>query len=317
MSETLQKRLSRIDLNLLPLLLVLIDTRSTQATADQIGRTQSAVSHALNRLRDMMGDQLFVRHGPKLIPTPLLLELELPIRQLLGDAASIVERGVKFDPATSEREVVIACFDLSTPLAGQVCDALKKMAPGLSFRITNARLSNTRLRAGEIDLIIAMYRNKAQPGQSMSFIRNLGWAFLSSPDIEMPARPSAEDWAAWPHVQVYTGDAGRSPVADAVRVAGIKRRVALQVDGFMQALFVVSQGGMLFTTFPDLVSPLADKFALKAYPLPFEMPEAPLSIVTRDTKHDPFAAWLHSAAKDTITNALNRSDRISPRSKHV
>jgi len=307
MSDTLQKRLSRIDLNLLPLLLVLIETQSTQATADQIGRTQSAVSHALNRLRDMMGDQLFVRHGPRLIPTPLLLELETPIRQLLGDAAGIVERGLRFDPARSEREVIVGCFDLATPLAGQVCEALKARAPGLSFRITDARSSNTRLRAGEIDLIIGLYRNKAEPGQSLSFVRNIGWAFLASHAIDMPAEPTAKDWASWPHVQVYTGGKGRTPVDDAARVAGVKRHVALQVNGFMQALFIASQGHMLFTTFPDLARPVAEKLALRPYPLPFEMPDAPLSIATRETKHDPFATWLHTAAKTEIANALNKT----------
>ncbi|MEL6642033.1 MAG: LysR family transcriptional regulator [Pseudomonadota bacterium] len=307
MSDTLQRRLSRIDLNLLPLLLVLMETQSTQATADKIGRTQSAVSHALNRLRDMMGDQLFVRHGPKLIPTPLLLELEDPMRQLLGDAASLVERGVKFDPARSKREVVIGCFDLATPLAGQVCEALQAAAPALSFRITDARSGNTRLRTGEIDLIIGLYRNKTEPGQSHSFVQNVGWAFFATPETGMPTTPSAKDWAAWPHVQVHTGPQGRSPVADAARVAGVKRRVALQVDNFMQALFVASQGQMLFTTFPALAGPLATKFGLHAYPLPFDMPDAPLSIVTRATKHDPFAAWLHATTKAAISDVLKTS----------
>lgn len=305
MSDDLQKRLSRIDLNLLPLLLVLMETRSTQATADRIGRTQSAVSHALNRLRDMMGDQLFVRHGPKLIPTPLLLDLEIPMRQLLGDAASLVERGVRFDPAHATREVVIGCYDLAMPLTEHVCEALKRDAPNLSFRITDARSANTRLRTGEIDLIIGLYRNKAEPGQSLRFIRNVSWAFLASETLDLPHTPSAQDWAAIPHVQVHTGQQGRSPVADAARIAGVKRRVALKVDNFMQALFVASQGAMLFTTFPLLTHPLAQKLGLKTYPLPFEMPEAPLSIVTRATKHDPFAAWLHDNAAAAVTKTLN------------
>jgi len=304
MTDTLQKRLSRIDLNLLPLLLVLMETRSTQATADQIGRTQSAVSHALNRLRDMMGDQLLVRHGPKLIPTPLLLELETPIRQLLGDAAGLVERGIAFDPAYSDREVVIGCFDLAIPLAGEVCKALKQQGQKLSFRITDARSGNTRLRAGEIDLIIGLYRNTAEPGQNLSFVQNVGWSFLASKELPMPANPTADDWAALPHVQVYTGAQGRSPVEDAARLAGVERHVALQVDSFMQALFIASQGEMFFTTFPALTSPVAKKFGLRCYPLPFEMPEAPLSLVTRDTKHDPFAKWLHESAYRVLLDTL-------------
>ncbi|MEM9343221.1 MAG: LysR family transcriptional regulator [Pseudomonadota bacterium] len=304
MSDDLQKRLSRIDLNLLPLLLVLMETESTQATAKRIGRTQSAVSHALNRLRDMMGDQLLVRHGPKLIPTPLMTDLQVPLRQLLGDAASIVESGVRFDPAQAAREVVIGCFDLATPLAGDLCDALKALAPGLSFHITDARSGNTRLRGGELDLLIAMYRNKAEPGQSLTLIRNLGWAFVGAKSLGLPERPSAEDWARLPHVQVHTGVQGRAPVDDAARVVGITRHVALKVNSFMQALYVASQGKMLFTTFPALIGPVAEKFDLGIYPLPFEMSAAPMSIATRTTKHDPFSLWLHSMATEELRRAL-------------
>ena len=308
MTQSLQKRLSRIDLNLLPILLVLMETRSTQATADQIGRTQSAVSHALNRMREMMGDQLFVRHGPKLIPTPLLLEIEAPMRQMLGDAVGIVERGVRFDPAESDRQIVIACADLGMPLAEAICGALKEMGPKLSFRITDPRSGNTRLRSGEIDMIISLYRNKAEPGQKLSTIRNVDWAFLASREIDLPDEPTSEDWASYPHVQVHTGSGGRTPVDDAARVAGVKRSVALQVDSFMQALYVASHGKMLFTTFPALAGPVAEKFGLKAYPLPFEMPPAPLAIITRDTTHDPLAAWLHDCALNVITAALE--DRV-------
>ena len=309
MSKTLQKRLSRIDLNLLPILLVLMETRSTQATADQIGRTQSAVSHALNRMREMMGDQLFVRHGPKLVPTPLLIELEVPMRQVLGDAVSLVERGARFDPATSDRQIVIACFDLGMPLAEAVCNALRDIGPGLSFRITDPRSGNTRLRSGEIDMIISLYRNKAEPGQKLTFVRNVDWAFLASKEIGLPETPSVADWAGFPHVQVHTGPGGRTPVDDAARIAGVKRSVALQVDSFMQALYVASHGKMLFTTFPALAGPVAKKFGLRSYPLPFEMPPAPLAVITRDTSHDPLARFLQDKAVDVIRDTLERASR--------
>lgn len=307
MSDDLQKRLSRIDLNLLPLLLVLMETKSTQATAQRIGRTQSAVSHALNRLRDMMGDQLLVRHGPKLIPTPLLVDLQVPLRQLLGDAASIVESGVKFDPSQASREVVVGCFDLATPLAGDLCDALKAMAPGLRFHITDARSGNTRLRSGEVDLLISMYRNKPDPGQSLSFITNLDWAFVGARSLGLADGPSAKVWAGLPHVQVHTGAQGRTPVDDAARVARVTREVALKVNNFMQALYVASQGKMLFTTFPALIGPVAEKFDLVVYPLPFSMPAAPMSIVTRATKYDPFSHWLHETSKAVIEDVLRKS----------
>ena len=75
----------------------------------------------------------------------------------------------------------------------------------------------------------------------------------------------------------------------------------------MQALYVASQGRMLFTTFPALVGPVAETFGLRVYPLPFDMPKAPLSVVTRATRHDPFSHWLHTAATEVIHSALRGS----------
>ena len=180
----------------------------------------------------------------------------------------------------------------------------KAKAPGLRFHITDARSGNTRLRSGEVDLLISMYRNKAQPGQSISSIANLDWAFVAARRLGLPSDPSAETWAGLPHVQVHTGAQGRTPVEDAARLAGVTREVALKVSNFMQALYVASQGKMLFTTFPALIGPIAEKFDLGIYKLPFEMPAAPLSIVTRATKFDPFSLWLHETAKAVIEEAL-------------
>ena len=299
MNDDLRRRLSRIDLNLLPVLLVLMETGSTQATADRIGRTQSAVSHALNRLRDMLGDALFVRHGPRLVPTPLLLEMEAPLSAILHDAALLVERGRRFDPRTAERVVVIGCPDLALPLAEAICDGLARDAPNIQFRITGHRNGTTRLREGELDLLISLYRNTPDPGQRMSHVAAVDWAFYGAPGVISAAAPSAEDWARLPHVQVHTGAGGRTPIDDAARLAGVRRRVGLQVESFFEALFVASRGRMFFTTFPGLVRPIAARMGLEEHPLPFDVPSAPVCVITRDTKFEPLSQWVHEVAAAT------------------
>lgn len=310
MSNDLQKRLSRIDLNLLPVLLVLIETRSTQATAERIGRTQSAVSHALKRLRETLNDPLFIRHGPQLIATPLLLELHQPLTELLNNAALLVNRGHAFDPASSDRQVVIGCPDLVIPLADAICEDLAAQAPGMTFRITGNRHGNSRLRAGELDMLISLYRNQAEPGQSMSHVSSASWAFYTSPELSpVNQPPAAEDWAQLPHVQVYTGPDGRSPVDDAAQLAGISREITLQVDGFLEALYVASRGRASFTTFPVLVGPVANTMGLIEHRLPFSVPAAPVSLITRGTEFEPLSRWLHSTARSTLETRIKNEHK--------
>lgn len=304
MNNDLQKRLAKVDLNLLPILLVLMQTRSTQETAAKIGRTQSAVSHSLARLREMLGDELLVRHGPKLVPSPRLLELEKPIIRLLSDAVGLVERGLAFDAANSEREIVIGCLDLAMPMAEYICAELAKDGPHLKFRITGPRHANSRLVTAEVDLVLALYRNSVEPGLEMTQVGLLEWSFYASQSLNLEVDPSVETWCNFPHVQVYTGGAGRSPIDDAVMVSGVERNVALRVESYLQALYVVSQGKMLFSTFPTLAEPVARKLGLTCCNLPIDLPPAPLSVLTRSTAHDPFVSWLHSRSAKAASSYL-------------
>lgn len=311
MASALHQRLSKVDLNLLPVLLVLIETQSTQLTADRIGRSQSAVSHALNRLREMLGDPLFIRHGPALQPTPLLAELQEPLRQLLFEVTTIVSRGATFDAPTSTREIVIGCPDIASPLAMSLCKTLQQQGPQLTFRITSTRQGSALLKAGEIDLMLSLYRNKAEHGQDITHIGALKWGFYTGGKCRIAKKPSAAHWCSRPHVQVHTGKGGRTPIDDAASIAGVTREIGLKVNSFMEALFVASQGEMFFTTFPALAHPVALALRLKEFPLPLDVHAAPLSIVTRQTRFDPMSQWLHEHAVRHVERALLSSDYFS------
>lgn len=297
-NDDLLKKLARTDLNLLPVLMVLIETGSTQATADRIGRTQSAVSHALNRLRDLLGDPLFVRHGPKLVPTPLVANLRDPLVRLLHEATRLVDQGRDFDPAEAKRQVVIGAPDLALPLAQHVIEALKIQGPGLSFQLTNHRHGNTRLMNGEVDLLISLYRHEPRPGTDMTVIGQDDWCFYANPDIGLPDRPTAEDWISRGHIQVFTGPRGRTPIEDAARLAGVTRQVELQVSGFLEALYLAGSAGLFFTNFNALVRPSAERMGLRRFPLPFQVAPAPVVVITRDGKHDAYSRWLGQVAAE-------------------
>ena len=96
--------LASIDLNLLVALDALLEERHVTRAARRIGRTQSATSHSLARLREILGDPLLVRSGAVLVPTPRAIELAGPVRAIL-DAIRRTLAGARFEPATASRAV--------------------------------------------------------------------------------------------------------------------------------------------------------------------------------------------------------------------
>src|SRR5580704_4316256 len=89
------------DLNLLVILDALLEERSVTGAARRLGVTQSAVSHALARLRDHFGDPLLVRTSAGMTPTLRASELREPIRRGLETLREVAQRGAPFEPGTA------------------------------------------------------------------------------------------------------------------------------------------------------------------------------------------------------------------------
>ena len=110
--------LSNLDLNLLFTLHAVLAERSVARAAARLHVTSPAVSNALARLRDAIGDPLFVRKGRGLTPTPRALELEATLTSTFG-ALERALTATPFDPKTSERSFSLALSD--TPISSRVC----------------------------------------------------------------------------------------------------------------------------------------------------------------------------------------------------
>ena len=148
----------KLDLNLLNLFDTLYELRSVTKAAARLNLTQSAISHALRRLREAMGDPLFVRAAGGLQPTPRAAEMAPGIRaglaQLRGAMAPTA-----FEPATSTRSFTIATGTYFCALLIPELVALGRViAPGVSFRIVPV---DTRLLAdldeSTIDLALGAF----------------------------------------------------------------------------------------------------------------------------------------------------------------
>jgi len=153
-------RLAGIDLNLLVVLDALLQESSVTAAARRIGLSQSATSHALARLRDLIGDPILLRTPQGMAPTARAKALTGAVRDILESAEGVFVAPERFDAATAS-----SVFRIATDPAGQLTilpglvERLRVEAPGVSIISPSLRTEDLvrDLQSGAIDFAITSY----------------------------------------------------------------------------------------------------------------------------------------------------------------
>lgn len=293
--------LTRCDLNLLTTLHTLIKTKSVSAAAFELGRTQPAVSQALNRLRLMFSDSLMFRNGRGLSITPFALSLAPQLERILSETAFLISNEQAFNPKIDERNIVVGGADIAFEPLVNLITLLRKEAPQLKYRISGYEENTKRLLNGDIDAIISFYTNKVAPGIEVNSLGKRKWATFGQKANKFIKEPNLDNWCNSEHVNIYFSDNGPEQINDALKKMGRHRKISLQVESFQQALSLVASSDLLFTTMEDYAAAPAARLGLASRQLPFHVSSVPSSIITRDTKWDPVARWLLPFAKTAFT----------------
>lgn len=142
-SDTELARLASVNLNLLVPLLALLEERSVTKAAAAVGLSQPAMSHALRRMRRLLGDELIVRRGNGMALTPRAVELIAPLRATLHQTARLVSPA-SFDPAVDRRVITVA-MTTSTAfvLGGTVARLVAERAPKAVLRLRTTHTATT------------------------------------------------------------------------------------------------------------------------------------------------------------------------------
>ncbi|MEO8706682.1 MAG: LysR family transcriptional regulator [Kofleriaceae bacterium] len=294
-------RLAGIDLNLLTTLDAILEHHSVTLAARDLGLTQPAVSHALRRLRELLGDSLLVRTAHGMTPTPRALELRPGVRAALAAAEAVLQAAPAFDPASAERTFVITCVDqaayevlprLATELAQQAPKVRIAVKPTATERITDAL-------GGELDLAIGVFID-----QPVNIRERLLWHddFACVVRRGSAAARGPFDLARYlslRHLFIAPRGLPGSPVDDLLARRGHRRNVVMTVPHFLVAPHVVaSTDGLVWTAPSGLARPFARQ-------LPLTLREPPFSIGGFDVvmrwhlrlDRDPGLAWLRGVVQ--------------------
>jgi DNA-binding transcriptional LysR family regulator len=125
--------LREVDANLLVTLDALLVDASVTRAAERLGRSASAISHALAKLREIFNDELFVRAGQKLVPTAKALELAPTVHVILAGMESLLRPNKPFDPSETSRDFAVAASEAGELILVQpLRRRLRELAPSVS-----------------------------------------------------------------------------------------------------------------------------------------------------------------------------------------
>ena len=209
-----QIHFNTLDLNLLRVLSVMLEERSVTRTGARLGLTQSAVSHSLSRLRDLLGDPLFVRDGRSMRPTTRAGELARGVQAALEQLQAAVTSG--FDPKTTDRTfTVIAGGYLSATLMPGVVEQLRHEAPSAQLRVRAYSSGlGERLNSGQADIVIGDPRMVSQRFSFRQlFEEKLVWVVRGTHPLTR-SEVTVEALAALTHVAIDNPQEGADERAD-------------------------------------------------------------------------------------------------------
>jgi DNA-binding transcriptional LysR family regulator len=302
------------DLNLLRVFDVMLEERNVTRAGARLGLTQSAVSHALSRLRYSLNDELFVRGPSGMQPTPRALEMGPQVHAALNQLQAALTFP-DFDPASSERRFTMvagayACGVLAPP----VVERLARDAPLSELVIVEQTADMLeRLDARRVDFLVGgvvaapeRFARETILTESLAWVVRAGHPLLGGGEIDLKALASVphavisrtgpgygEESAERRNLvtQASWEDAGALEAALSAR--GLTRRVGVRVPDTYSALAIASRSDMA-TLIPRRLALLsAQSGRLTLIEPPYPSPAVEVSLLyLQERLNEPAIAWM-------------------------
>jgi len=296
--------LRRLDLNLLVVFDAVLRLGSITRAADHLDMTQSAVSHAINRLRDFFGDPLFVRSGKGVAPTSRAQDLGGTISSIIELIRGPLLTQAAFDPSMSERTITLFFHDYGElVILPAFARRVRSAAPHLRIKVAQVRGEDLErgLEDGSVDLAIsgpAAFSGEIL--QQRLFVAKL--AVVASKDARFAEPLTIEDYAAIDQIVVRPSRPDRLPIDSPLIDWGLARREAI-VTPYTMAVpsLLVANPDMIATVPAELADVAVGAGLIRRLATTFQFPDVPiLQFWHRRYHSEHFNVWLRSMMRETL-----------------
>src|SRR3990167_9288715 len=309
--------LRNVDLNLLLVFHAMAEHRSVTRAADSIGLSQPATSAALNRLRTLLGDPLFVKAGSEMHPTPRATELIQPVRLVMETIRGEILPSAAFDPASTDRQ-----FHLLTPDIGEI-NFLPKLLNHLATHAPSARIKTVSmprlsaaeaLESGAADLALGYFPDLHKAGffQQRLFC-NEYVCIVRRDHPSIGQTITFQQFLGAKHAVVHPE--GREHLFERfLQAEGIKRTVQLEVSHFMSLLPIISTSDRIATVPHDLAEACIRYGNGNTRMLPAPI-KAPVIELQRLWHRRRIAHWQLKPARNLLPGADGQALKVRPRER--
>jgi LysR family transcriptional regulator, transcriptional activator for leuABCD operon len=303
-----------VDLNLLPVFEAAYEERSLSRAADRLAMTQSAVSHALSRLRQVFRDELFIRQPRGVMPTPVAELIYARLRGALSSVRESVAERRSFDPGTSGRKFFVG---ISHPLGPMIAVRLRERlihtAPGveIAFSTRSRPIEIERaMREGRIDATVDWLVPERGPFHDVTLFEDAVVAVARSGHPALRRKRSISELRKGAFVSLRPRVEGEHPVAGIREWQRLELNDVLEVSEILEVFMVTGQSD-LFGLIPRSMMKFAhDVFGLVPLRAGPKLVPVPIKLVWHESREaDPAHAFLRKQMQLASGDVVPRGSR--------
>ena len=311
------------DFGLLVTLDALLQEGSVTGAARRVGLSTPAMSHALARIRERMGDPILVRAGRGMLLTPRAEALKPRVHAVVGEARRTLEPDRPFVARELSRDFVVHATDHVLTILGVTIDRiLRDEAPAVCVRfVPNSPADAALLREGGSDLAVGIYADLPQEMRSRQLLTDRFVCVVRRDHPTVGKRLSLDQFVALSHIQVAPRGRPGGYLDDVLAERGLKRTVARAVPYFVTALQLTAETDHILTTSQRIAERLAPTLGLRVLEPPLALRPYALGLVWHprldgDAGHRFLRDVLGRAAREVAGDSHDQPmTRLDPRAR--
>jgi DNA-binding transcriptional LysR family regulator len=298
--------ISQVDLNLFVVLETIYTAGGITKAAETLHLSQSAISHALSRLREIFKDPLFVRQGNIMVPTPFARSIIEPIRNGIASLETSLRDVNYFDPYTAKKSFKLGMSSsYETLVLPKVMEYIAIQAPQVDVTVCswNRRNLETEFLSGNIDVALDVCAPVADGVKSKRFSSHefVVLARANHPSLQADVPICLETYLKHEHILVTSHKNGLGLEDIALSQQNRSRNIRLRCLSYFSGCEVVSRTNLLLTAPTEVAANYHKEFKNQISPFPFASAFDIFLYWHTNMENDPANAWL----RHTLLSAGN------------
>jgi DNA-binding transcriptional LysR family regulator len=297
----------QLDFNLLPALDALLEENSVGAAADRLNLSAPAMSRTLSRIRRATGDQILVRTGRTMTPTPYAVRVREQVHALVGQAQALLEPERELDLAALARTFTLQGHDaITTAIGPLLLETVRAQAPLVALRLLPEATADTLdLRYGRVDLELGSTTPEQPEISSRTLAQDHLVLALRAGHPLGRGQLSLDEYAAARHVTISRRGRLHGHVDEMLAAGGRSRPVAATAPTTTAALYWVRRSDLVAMIPEAMTRALVTAFGLRTVPLPFGLPPVPVVAAWHQRYDDDRAhQWLRTMVETAVTQEM-------------